>query len=190
MKKNIIRFFIVLLLSAVIEIVVFQGANILKQYKYGDTANQVYHLDAFEVYNWEEQPDGSWLSLHDPMLFLELENRNVDVLRLQTEVLRNIPYVDIFYINDQFANYGDVYQSCETTSDDSIVIAIGDQVDTLRIDLGDDAGISLNELTVTINPVSVGFSVSRVIAMLVIYWGTFGLSLLQKSPDYGITEKE
>ena len=80
MKKNIIRFVIVLLLCVVIEIVVFQGTNILEQYRHGDIANQVYHLNSF--------------------------------------------------------------------------------------------------------------SISRIIAMLVVYWGIFGLSLLQKSPDYGITEKE
>lgn len=34
------------------------------------------------------------------------------------------------------------------------------------------------------------FSFSRVIAMLIIYWGTKGLMTLQKSPDYGITEGE
>lgn len=81
MKKNIIRFFVVLLLSVLVEIVVFQGANIFKQHQYGDTAN-------------------------------------------------------------------------------------------------------------LLAPVFIGPSVSRIIAMLVVYWGTRGLSLLQKSPDYGITEKE
>jgi len=30
------------------------------------------------------------------------------------------------------------------------------------------------------------FSISRMIAMLVIYWGTSALMYVQKSPDYGI----
>lgn len=30
------------------------------------------------------------------------------------------------------------------------------------------------------------FSISRVIAMLVIYWGIKGLGYFQKTPDYGI----
>lgn len=34
------------------------------------------------------------------------------------------------------------------------------------------------------------FSLSRVIAMLIIYWGTSGLMKLQKSPDYGIPSEE
>ncbi len=34
----------------------------------------------------------------------------------------------------------------------------------------------------------ISFSISRVIAMLGIYWGTCGLIFLQKSPDYGIIE--
>lgn len=31
------------------------------------------------------------------------------------------------------------------------------------------------------------FSVSRVIAMLAVFWGTSGLMRLQKGPDYGIS---
>lgn len=195
MKKMIIRVLITVLISVAIEFVVFQGPRVWKLYKPDSNANQVYYLDSFEAANWEVESDGTLVSLADPMLVLEINNQDIDMLKIQVDASGIIPYVDIFYINDRYPNYGDRHTHYEDLQNNQATIELDDYVQALRIDLGDDPGLRLKEMRVTLNPVSIDVSLSRIIAMIAIYWCGVFLFSLQKMPDYGLdriaeTERE
>ena len=65
-------------------------------------------------------------------------------------------------------------------------MSIKDYITDLRIDLGDEKGTILNDLSVIINPIEFRFSIAIVVAVLLIYVATRFLFYLQKSPNYGI----
>lgn len=65
-------------------------------------------------------------------------------------------------------------------------VEIGDTVRDLRIDLGDDAGTTLHSIKVTINPEEFQFSISVLVAVVIIYFCCKYLFGLQKAPDYGL----
>lgn len=184
MKRKVLKLFIVLLVSVTIETVVFQGATIMHLLNKDYVKNKTYILKDFATANWITSADGLLVSSNDPILVVADVNTYVDVIHLNAEMPEKLPYIDVFYTNDKYHNYGDVVKHCDKVKDNLADIKVGDNVKNLRIDLGDAAGAKLTNLTVVINPVSIKFSFSRIIAMLLIYYSAGFLFALQKMPDY------
>ena len=176
----------VLIAAFAIEMVCFQSANIWKLCNKEYVANQVVSLSEFEPVNWETGPDGYLVSMFDPMLYLNCDNIFIDSISIKADTSNELTYVDFFYINEQYVKYGDFFLRCEDIEDNSLTIEVHDIVQALRIDLGDMPSLSLYDLTVTINPVSISPSLSRIVAMILIYWCGVFLFSLQKMPDYGL----
>lgn len=145
--------------------------------------NRIYTLSNCETVNWEE---GEVLrSSTDPMLILSDVGCYVERLLIQTELSAPIPYIDLFYTNERYLQYGDVILRIEEPKSEEI-LTIDDQISDLRIDLGDEPGTGLYSFTVVVNPVEIKFSVPVVIAVLLIYLTAKFLFSLQETPDYGL----
>ncbi len=145
--------------------------------------NRVYTLADCEKVNWEE---GEVLrSSTDPMLLLSNVGCYVERLSIQTELSVPVPYIDLFYTNERYLQYGDVLRRIEEPGSEAF-LAIGDQIFDLRIDLGDEPGTELYNFTAVVNPVEIKFSFPVVVAVLLIYLTAKFLFSLQKIPDYGL----
>lgn len=145
--------------------------------------NRIYTLEDCEKVNWEE---GETLcSSTDPMLILSNVECYVESLLIRTELSAPVPYIDLFYTNERYLQYGDVILRIEEPEPEEI-LAVGDQISDLRIDLGDEPGTELYNFTVVVNPVEIKFSVPIVVAVLLIYLTAKFLFSLQKTPDYGL----
>jgi len=188
MKKGMLRFCVVALAAVAIELVFFQGLNIVKLLWPGYQANILLSLDDFEIANWVRREDGTLESGLDPILVTGRLDARVDVIEVTALASKQIPYIDIFYINEEHPQYGELHLHNELKDGNSSVFTLDDDVDNLRIDLGDDAGVILRELTVRINPVEFRPSLSRIIAVILIYWSGVFLFSLQKMPDYHLNE--
>lgn len=146
--------------------------------------NREYTLADCTKMNWKTV-NGVLQSAGDPMLILDNVGCYVERILIKTELSPDIPYIDLFYTNENYAQYGDVVLRAEKPGSEEIV-AIRDRVLDLRIDLGDDPGTELREFSVVVNPAQIQFSIPIVIAVLLIYLTAKFLFSLQKAPDYGL----
>ena len=74
------------------------------------------------------------------------------------------------------------------TGDDTV--QLDERISAIRVDPGEDAGITLHDATFIFNEVRWDISIARIVAMLVIYWGAKFLMSLQKTPDYGAVQED
>jgi|GEM_PF-1628029 len=149
--------------------------------------NVVYTLQDFQTQNWTEQ-DGQLISSHDPMLIRDGINSYIRQVQIELNANSLPPYVQIYYTDDTHPNYdGDAVIMAQPVFD-TMVIDVNDDVQNLRIDLGDEPGTVLQGITVTVNPVKVHFSASIEVAVMLIYLGGSFLFSLQRAPDYGLSE--
>lgn len=189
MRKVIIRIILVALLSVVIEVLVIQGKNIVSLVQLGDKANKEIHMDAFEYVNWEQNNNGEFVSLEDPILVYDAGNLEIRNISIHVDSPDTIPYIDVFYTNDLYHDFADHYFRCAEINNNSALISINDHVRKLRFDLGDEEGLVVRDITCVLNHARIKISLSRIIAINLIYWATCFLFSLQKMPDYGIDKK-
>lgn len=190
MKKQICRFFLVLLVGISIELIIFRGPQIIRLLSPKSAANQELHLSDFETANWEHLEDGRLCSGEDPILVVAGVDAHIDKIEIDVIASRELPYIDIFYINKDHPQYGELYQRCGEMEGNHAEASIDDHVQDLRLDLGDDAGLTLYDLTVRINPVEIDISIARIAAIIFIYWSGAFLFSLQKAPDYGLDDEK
>ncbi|MBM6974895.1 hypothetical protein [Intestinimonas butyriciproducens] len=186
MRKRII---LSVLFSVMIEIILF---NFSALEAYLDKVTPlVLSIDQFTYLNWEET-NGQMVSLPDPIIYVEGIEVRIDTMVLELDAQPMPQTCTIFYTvrdEDSFsADYMFTAPVDEQTGQAQISFPATDTVYDLRIDVGEEAGTYLNNISVHINEYDWDVSPARIIAMLVIYWGATGLMKLQKSPDYGLVE--
>lgn len=182
------RFIITVIFAVLVELAVFQGEDIWKNIDPSFSANHVYGISDFERVNWIEQDDGSLLSDPDPMLVLMECNFYTDEIYIEADAVPELPFVDIFYTNETYKVFGEKYLHIEDVESNCATITINDNIQSLRIDLGDYPNYILTGLKVVINPAEIDPSISRILAMILIYWCGAFLFSLQKMPDYHLGE--
>ena len=189
MLKKILPIFLSFLVPIGIELVFF-NVDVLKL-KAVSAERRIYQVEDFQYQNWEKT-DTSMISEPDPILYVE--NVDLDIYTLDM-LFRATPMptqCTFFYTSEA----GEVFSSGKMTflpiTDGIASISFPDGVKTVafRIDLGEEAGTTLDDISVIVNDTSWHISISRVVAMLIIYWGTKSLMCLQKSPDYGLEIKK
>ncbi len=178
------KLFLILLATSIIQLLLCNAGNLKYVLNKELVCNRMYTLSDFAVANWTQTAVG-YISEPDPILAIDGVDCQIDDIHIQTQTAPALPYVEVFYINEQMPQYGNVILHEEVT-DGEVVVSINDFVQSLRLDLGDDAGTELTELTVTINPVQVVFYPYVEVAIIVIVVAMKGLFSLQKSPDYGL----
>ena len=187
-SKNIvtltIQLLVIAILASCVQALLLNWTSIMLKFDQTIPKDQVYSLSDSEKANWETSGT-KLLSLEDPMLVYANINCYVEQIVLSLDAETDIPYIDVFYINQEHPQYGDQVLRIENP-EEKITVSIKDYITDLRIDLGDEKGTILNDLSVIINPIEFRFSIAIVVAVLLIYVATRFLFYLQKSPNYGI----
>jgi len=187
-RKDVLRIAMLLLVAAVLQISMLNWE--FWKYRMDETAvyNKEYHLEDLEIANWSETST-HLVSLEDPILVLPGLACWVNDVRIQVDTEPEIPYLELFYINEELLQYGEVILRTDTPGQD-VTVSLDDMVQDLRIDLGDDPGTALQSISITINPTEFRFSPQILVAIVIIYaCGKFLLGL-QQSPDYGLTDNK
>jgi len=149
--------------------------------------NIVFFMNDFETVNWQKK-DNKLITGADPMLLKSDINKYVNSILIDIETIPQIPYVQTFYTNEKYLNYGDK-SILITNSAQPLNIRINDKINDLRIDLGDNENVTLINLRVILNPICWNFSFSILFAIILIYFTSKGLLFLQRSPTYKINNE-
>lgn len=183
-SKSIVQAIILVVLVAILQIILLNLDYWKYEFSDNSISNITYELGDFEAANWQVT-ETALLSEKDPILVLPNISCNVDRIMIETQLTPTIPYLEVFYVNDVHTQYGEVIIH-EDNPKECTIVEIGDTVRDLRIDLGDDPGTKLDSIKVTVNPEEFQFSISILVAVVIIYFCSKYLFGLQKAPDYGL----
>lgn len=185
--KYIWRILIVALVSALIESFVFNIDYFIVKAKSDSRVNIVLKTEDFTVYNWDAD-NGKMVSMYDPILAVEDFNGYIDTIKIQLLVDGYLPYVDVYYSNEENPVMGEdtQFRLAELCEDGSYYVRVDKYVEELRIDLGDEAGLILDDISVLINENVFSFSLARFVTMNLIYWFAVLLFAAQRLPKYNI----
>lgn len=184
-KKVIRKLVAILAFAVLLELLVFNFSNFSLLMDPSFEKNINYTLEDMQKVNWKKKNE-SIISDLDPMLILSGINKEVRTVKVSVEANQLIENSTIFYTNSQvkfFSKQGMVIAKGEQGV---FAVTLNKLVKDLRIDLVENEGLVLHNVTVVINPVKIQISFSRIITVLSIYYGMVGLFRLQKSPDYQI----
>ncbi|WP_312502866.1 hypothetical protein [Lacrimispora sp.] len=186
--KYIFKFIFVLFLAIIIEICVFNFGNISEMMDNSLRKNIVFSLKDAKLSNWENN-NTEYISQFDPMIVYNNIDLYIKKIEIKTTMNKKIPYVDFFYTNKNEPEFnGNMLLKINEANQDVNVLIVNQYAKDIRIDLGDEAGVSLSDFSMIINPTKINFKVARVVAIVLIYYMSVGLFSLQKSPDYDIEE--
>lgn len=184
--KAIIKFLISFILCVGIECFVINLPYIQDSINNmsSESKNERLRLQDASAFNWTIVKDGL-LSENDPIIEFQQVDKLVNSIYLRVFTGEEVNYVNVFYTTDETGTYGEPEHMSTVKMDaNRKLVRIDDYVYSLRVDIGEIAGMKLKGIEVVINPVQIHFSVARVIAMLLLYYGTNALFCLHRSPDY------
>lgn len=185
---NLKRIIMVLIVACCIEIFGINFFHILNVFDNSVEKNIEYTLQDMQKVNWS-QGVPYLISKYDPNLIIENVNVFTKKIKLDISSNQEIPYIQVFYTNNENENFNEkLLVEYEQPVVGEIEISINQYVKDLRIDLGDEEGVILDNINVIINPTDFNFSISRVVAMILIYFLSIGLFYLQKNPEYNVNQ--
>lgn len=185
-SKYLKNFFAVIFIALIIEIFVINFSNILAFLNTDLVKNKEYVVRDLKTFNWEYSGE-KLVSDLDPMLIIDNIDTYIKEINISLESNKQISYTNIFYTNSDVKNFnGDAVINYNQPLENDTNIEIYKNVKSLRIDLGDEANLEINNLIIKINPVKINFNISRVIAMILIYYSAIVLSYIQKNPKYEV----
>ncbi|OSA93998.1 hypothetical protein [Clostridium botulinum] len=183
--KKIGIFIIVLIFSIFLEVFCF-NFNVFYS-KLAKLQTTTYNMKDSELYNWSKTQDGI-ISNNDPNIVIQdidYELRNIAII---PETNQTIPYVEVFYTLENKDE--PLIPEHKITDNDKFnkikIINIGKKVNSIRIDLGDDAGLELKDFKIITNYYVFKINIWRIIFINIIFWGLKLLFALQKPPKYNI----
>lgn len=143
-------------------------------------------LNDFEKVHWLQDGSG-WVSEIDPMLIRNGIDTQITELEVRVQADSKIPYMVFFYTDEQYLEFcAEAMIEVAPVSDNVFSVQVGKNIQNMRIDLGDDAGLRVSGMEIILNPLYLNFSVSRYCAMLVVCFGFWALNRLQQSRNYHI----
>ena len=182
LKRGIIG----MLIGIFLELFVFKSGYFLSLLDY-ESDVIVLPQEQFTAVNWDAHGE-LLISETDPQLILEGVNRYVQKITIYCDVQPSAEGITVFYTN------GENPVACEKTMrtarlvDGRASVTIRDTIGGLRVDVGEAAGAEMHSFQVVLNERYFHFSISHVIAVILIaLLGTF-LFNIQKMPDYHLEE--
>lgn len=179
------RLIYVTIFALFVEIVLFNFSYLMGTLDKNIEKNVIYTLKDIEKINWI-QNENWFISKEDPMLIISDINTYVKDFELSLSIDKKLPFIMCYYTQDKEDIFNDSMSIALVDNlSDKNHIKVNSYVRGLRLDLGDDAGVNLNNLSIIINPVKLNFSIARVITIVLIYITSKGLFYIQKSHSYG-----
>ena len=184
--KYFLKTLLVLAIACVLEFVVFNFSAFQSAFFSNNDNKVVLSQKDFTTVNWSEE-NGVLVSGVDPQLISKQLNTDVETVYIKGTTNVNVS-ISLFYKVDGQTDFtaDQMVSMGETALKPGATLRIGKKIDSMRIDLGENAGLTLSDLEVCLNYVPYNFSIARIIAVLIIYWGSVGLFALQKSKGYEI----
>lgn len=186
MKKNkvlqniIFSVLLAVIVEGIISIVPNYYKNNVQGYK-----QIVLTLDDFTLYNWAEDENGGYTSLPDPMFVIEDLQADIKDMDIAIDTQDSIIGTTIFFTEEEGQAFnGENIIAGGSFKNSRMTAEVNRFVNDLRIDPGEAEGIHINNISVTLNPDRVRFSLSRFLAVIILYFSTLFLFGLQKRPDY------
>ena len=185
MLKIILKLLLSCLIAVVIEMGYFNFDVIQSQMR--DDQSLVLGEQDLQYKNWDDMQN-MHISLSDPMIYADKLDILAYKINFEFDAEPEVEQCTFFYTNMTNEAFSAEKMMIVPVNDGKVNILLenGQMLSAIRIDLGEDAGTILHHIEVRINDISWHISVSRIIAMLAVYWGTLGLMRLQHSPDYGV----
>lgn len=180
--KLIYKVVIVLLIGVTLELGYFNFDYFREYMDKSTKKNILYTMGQMEIQNWTTTDTGL-VSEIDPMLIIRGVDTKVKRIKLEVKTQKPTDYILLFYTNETIPIFNDSDSILYNVNE---VQVIDKYVKDLRIDIGDKAGTKLEHIEVIINPMNFIFSISRIIAILMIYLLGRFLFTIQQSPDYGL----
>lgn len=182
------KILIVIIFAFLIELIIFNYVEVKNELNSSVQKNIVYNIKDIKKVNWSMK-NRKLISNLDPILELENLNTEVKNINIQLKGKNNIPYIDLFWTEEKNEVFNaDKIQRINTNIkgnfNQEIKIELNKQVQDLRIDLGDNPGLELDEIKITINYSHIRLNYARIIAMLLIYITSKFLFSLQQNPKY------
>lgn len=150
---------------------------------------EVYQKDQLMLFNWDETGEDA-VSMPDPMIYVEGIGVKASSLTVKLDMEPMPKSITVFYTtgtNEAFS--GDKMLIIDpATGDDTVQLDA--RISAVRVDPGEDAGLVLHDAAFVFNEVRWDISAARIVAMLIIYWGTKFLMALQRTPDYGTFQED
>lgn len=181
--KYLKRGILALLVGVLLEVLYFNFSTLAIRLN-PEIITKSYSLSQMEPVNWVKTGN-TLVSGLDPMLQISGVDCFAKTLTIQFNTDSSVESVTIFYTNDQNDIFNGNAMLVRTGTISGLCMFDANvNVKDLRVDLGDMAGTVLNEATVIVNDDSFDFSISRVVAVVLIYFAAVFLFSIQKMPDY------
>ena len=185
MGKLLKKVIIISLIAVLLEVFYFNFSALQLMLGEHEGKNLVFHENDFSFVDWEKQGDTFISTSVDPQVLIGLDGMRINSVLLHADT---IPQTDSyqFYYTDE---HGEVAVVNGSRSESGLIMFhVNDwSANWIRIDIGDAPGIQLKGVTVTVNPVQWDISLSRIVAIILIYLLGSLLFRIQSMPDYGIT---
>lgn len=181
----------VAIFAILIELFVFNFDYVYLSFVTKVDKNIEYELQDATLVNWQ-RVNGYYISESDPMIIfndLDTDIKNVCISVDSQPIISNLV---LFYTNYNMSDSEEPLMIVwnKDPIDGEYNIEINNNVKNLRIDLGDDAGTTLKEFKLIVNPAVMNFSSARTVAMILIYVSSKLLFRLQRKPKYNIDNGE
>lgn len=174
-----------ILISVLIEVLVFNFAPLLSMIKNEEPVE--FTADELTFVNWEESNNGR-LSQTDASIFIENISVNADTLTVHMTAHPQPGSYKLFLAKGgEYFSAENMLVTSNMTGDDSFQLERN--ISAVCVNLGENVGVELEDISFVFSNSSVEVSLSRIVAMLVIWWGTKFLMSMQKAPDYGMEQK-
>lgn len=176
---------IVILIGLFIELFITNFSFFYNAY-FRQECNILLDSSQLQYENWTVNESGVSVSSIDPIIVYRELKKEVDTLEITLDMsLTEINGV-VFWTNEAHEPFSDAHYRTCTLIEGENEVQIGDYVQDLRIDIGDQSGTKLYAINVVVNPSTLNFSLFRVFSVVFISLAAYFLFKFQKPPDYGI----
>lgn len=182
------KIMLVIIIPMLLEIGIFNFTYMMNKFDKTLDKDIIYNIEEFDKTNWEIK-NNILISNIDPILELDKIDTEVKNIDIMISGAGNLPYIDIFYTkiqNESFSgdNLDRITTNISGNFNNKVNITLNKFVSKLRLDLADEQGFELKDITIIINPSKIKISYARLITMWLIYLTAKFLFSLQKNPKY------
>ena len=175
------------LIALLIEIVCFNWSPLISHVR--NTERLRISADELSYVNWTEA-DGGRVSLQDAMIIKEGLSILARTMTIHLTAQPQPAAYTVFYTEGVGEAFSENRMITVPAATGEATVALDKQISAIRIDPGEGEGVLLQDVSISFNDVPWDISLARLIAMLIVWWGTKLLMSLQKAPDYEIDQEE
>lgn len=185
MKKNFFEFAALLVLWIALECFVFNFNATKARLVYSGQTNIDLDQEEMKKINWVQNGD-TLVSKEDPQLIFEDLRQYVGQITIFYESSAPVNDIAVFYTTDEVSEFGaELFAQSLQPEQKGTTLKIDSYVKDLRVDLGDAAGVSFENIHIRIEPLTIQISLARLVAILFIFYMSKLLFAIQAPLDFG-----